>query len=183
MEIPFLLATQCGLRESEITALNISNVHDDYIMVTEAYVLDENGVYQKKAPKSYAGYRKIPISKAFANILCKAADEDGRVVAMRSINICNNWIRFRDKNGFDENMNFHALRHHYASKCLLIGMPQKYIAEIMGHSSTRMIEQVYQHVFGSAMEEYANKIRNKMDDFCKNYSKPDNTIDNTIDNT
>ena len=98
---------------------------------------------------------------------------------MRSINICNNWIRFRDKNGFDENMNFHALRHHYASKCLLIGMPQKYIAEIMGHSSTRMIEQVYQHVFGSAMEEYANKIRNKMDDFCKNYSKPDNTIDNT----
>ena len=179
LEIPFLLATQCGLRESEITALNISNVHDDYIMVTEAYVLDENGVYQKKAPKSYAGYRKIPISKAFANILCKAADEDGRVVAMRSINICNNWIRFRDKNGFDENMNFHALRHHYASKCLLIGMPQKYIAEIMGHSSTRMIEQVYQHVFGSAMEEYANKIRNKMDDFCKNYSKPDNTIDNT----
>ena len=179
LEIPFLLATQCGLRESEITALNISNVHDDYIMVTEAYVLDENGVYQKKAPKSYAGYRKIPISKAFANILCKAADEDGRVVAMRSINICNNWIRFRDKNGFDENMNFHALRHHYASKCLLIGMPQKYIPEIMGHSSTRMIEQVYQHVFGSAMEEYANKIRNKMDDFCKNYSKPDNTIDNT----
>ena len=71
------------------------------------------------------------------------------------------------------------MRHHYASKCLLIGMPQKYIAEIMGHSSTRMIEQVYQHVFGSAMEEYANKIRNKMDDFCKNYSKPDNTIDNT----
>lgn len=167
LEIPFLLATQCGLRESEIAALNVSNVFDDCVMVTEAYVMDENGVYQKKAPKSYAGYRKIPIGKEFADMLRSAADESGEIVKMRSINICNNWIRFRNRNGLNENMTFHALRHHYASKCLLIGMPQKYIAEIMGHSSPKMIEQVYQHIFGSAMEIYANTIREKMNDFCK----------------
>lgn len=174
IEIPFLLATQCGLRESEITALSINNVFDDHIRITEALVMDEYGEYQKKAPKSYAGYRDIPISAEFAGILRNAALPDGRITDMRSINICNTWIRFRDKNGIDEHMNFHALRHHYASKCLLIGMPQRYIAEIMGHSSTKMIEQVYQHVFGSEMDKYAEKIRKRMNEFCKEYNNTDN---------
>lgn len=175
IEIPFLLATQCGLRESEITALTVDNIYDDYIRITEALVMDENGEYQKKVPKSYAGYRDIPISREFADMLRKSALPDGRVTHLRSINICNSWIRFRDKHGIDEHMNFHALRHHYASKCLLIGMPQRYIAEIMGHSSTKMIEQVYQHVFGSAMDKYAKKIRKRMNEFCRIYNTKDNT--------
>ena len=61
--------------------------------------------------------------------------------------------------------NFHALRHHYASKCLLLGMPQKYTAELMGHSSLDMIEKVYQHTFPSAMEQYAKKLREMNEEF------------------
>lgn len=34
----------------------------------------------------------------------------------------------------------------------------------MGHSSTDMIEKVYQHIFPSAMEEYGNLLRQQMDD-------------------
>ncbi len=78
------------------------------------------------------------------------------------MNICNNWDKFRKKHGINENLNFHALRHHFASKCILLGIPQKYIAELMGHSSTDMIEKVYQHIFPSAMEGYARLLRDQM---------------------
>ena len=40
---------------------------------------------------------------------------------------------------------------------------RKYIAELMGHSSTDMIEKVYQHTFPSAMEEFKIRISNNIE--------------------
>ncbi len=86
---------------------------------------------------------------------------------MNGAAISKNWHKFKEKNGLPEDLVFHALRHHFASKCLLFGMPQKYIASLMGHSDTQMIEKVYQHVFPSAMEEYAKKLRDECSEFLK----------------
>lgn len=160
-EIPIFLASECGLRASEIAALKIENVKSDCIEIKEAAVLDENNIEHIKQPKSFTSYRKIPITKAASEYLISHS-VDGRICPRRAINICNNWDKFRDKHSINQKLNFHALRHHYASKCLLLGIPQKYIAELMGHSSTDMIEKVYQHIFPSAMEEYAKKIREQM---------------------
>jgi len=66
----------------------------------------------------------------------------------------------------NQNLNSHALRHHYASKCILLGIPQKYITELMGHSSTDMTEKVYHHIFPSAMEVYSDKLRDQMTELC-----------------
>lgn len=160
-EIPIFLASECGLRASEIAALKTENVKSDCIEIKEAAVLDENNIEHIKQPKSFTSYRKIPITKEVSEYLISKAI-DGRICPRRAINICNNWDKFRDKHSINKKLNFHALRHHYASKCLLLGIPQKYIAELMGHSSTDMIEKVYQHIFPSAMEEYAKKIREQM---------------------
>lgn len=160
-EIPIFLASECGLRASEIAALKTENVKSDCIEIKEAAVLDENNIEHIKQPKSFTSYRKIPITKAASEYLISHS-VDGRICPRRAINICNNWDKFRDKHSINQKLNFHALRHHYASKCLLLGIPQKYIAELMGHSSTDMIEKVYQHIFPSAMEEYAKKIREQM---------------------
>lgn len=35
----------------------------------------------------------------------------------------------------------------------------------MGHKGVKMIEQVYQHTFPSAMSEYGNKMREKSSSF------------------
>ncbi len=162
-EIPIFLAAECGLRASEIAALRVENVKPDKIEITEARVLGDDNQEYLKAPKSWSGYRSIPISKRASERLLSEAI-NGRVCPRKAVNICNNWDKFRKKHGIDERLNFHALRHHYASKCILLGIPQKYIAELMGHSSTDMIEKVYQHIFPSAMEEYGNILRSQMDD-------------------
>ena len=178
LEIPFLLASQCGLRASEIAALKLENVFDDHIAIKEACVPGENGSYHTKAPKSYAGYRNVPISANFAKKLRDRAATDTMVCNIKSTNISNSWCKFRDEHKLKKGLGFHELRHHFASKCLLLGMPQKYIAELMGHSSTDMIEKVYQHVFPSAMEEYADKLRAQSEGFSQDTSKKRQQQDN-----
>ena len=163
MEVPFLLAAECGLRASEIAALKYANVFADHVRVCEAIVRNQDNEFVTKSPKSYAGYRDVPITEQLYNIIVANNNDSGKVTDMNSAEIGNKWCTIRTKNPelIDENLNFHALRHHFASKCLLMGIPQKYIAELMGHNSTNMIERVYQHVFPSAMEGYADLIRDK----------------------
>lgn len=157
IEIPFLLAAQCGLRASEISGLTLSEVHKDCIIIKQARVDGLDGA-TLKSPKSVSGYRRIPISRELREFLVENA-EDERVCNLTAGEISSYWGKFRARHGLDSRLNFHALRHHFASKCLLLGMPQKYTAELMGHSSLEMIERVYQHTFPSAMEMYAEKLR------------------------
>lgn len=163
LEVPFLLATQCGLRASEISGLETSSVHDDCIEIKQARVRGERGE-AVKLPKSYAGFRRVPISSSLGKFL-KEKSVDNRVCPHSSDWITHNWSRFRERNKLPAHLNFHALRHHFPSRCLLMGMPQKYIAEIMGHSSVNMIERVYQHTFPSAMEQYAQQLREQNERF------------------
>lgn len=166
LEIPFLLASQCGLRSSEVAALTLDRVHDDYIEVVEACVPGEDNTYCRKGPKSVSGYRKIPISSEMAKKLREHAVK-GNVTPLKSTNISCDWSKLHSRKGYmlNKGLTFHALRHHFCSKCLLMGMPQKYIATLMGHGSTDMIEKVYEHIFPSAMEEFAAKLREDMDSF------------------
>lgn len=170
-EIPIFLAAECGLRASEISALQLKNVKPTYIHIKEARVLGDDRTDHIKPPKSLSGYRKVPISSDAYDYIITHADKDGRICPLRVMTICNNWCKFREKHNLNKNINFHALRHHYASKCILLGIPQKYIAELMGHSSTDMIEKVYQHIFPSAMEIYSDKLRAQMTALCNAQTK------------
>lgn len=153
---PFLLATQCGLRASEIAGLQIRDLGDNCIYIRRAEVHTADGIFTK-SPKSVTSNRSIPASPALLAIL--RADCFGeKVTDFQSHEITQAWLRFRHKCNLPKHLNFHALRHHFASACLLKGIPQKYIAELMGHADTTMIERVYQHTFPSAMAVYANKI-------------------------
>lgn len=163
--VPFVLATQCGLRASEISGLEIKDVHPDYISITQARVQGENGA-ELKTPKTDAGYRDVPITRAIYNLLkAEAAKYDGRVCPLTSHDISKQWGLFRDEQGLPYNLTFHKLRHYYASKCIVLGVPQKYIADLMGHSSTAMIEKIYQHIIPSAARRYAEVLRADSDDF------------------
>ncbi len=161
LEIPFLLASQCGLRPSEIAALTIDDIIHDKIEITKAKV---RGIYGDvvKPPKTFSGYRTIPISEEFARLL-RDRSIKRHVTDLTAKQIGDKWIRFMNSNDL-EYFRFYALRHYFASRALLLGVPQKYIAELMGHSSLAMIEQVYQHTFPSAMLRYSMMISKETDD-------------------
>ena len=164
LESPFLLASQCGLRPSEICALTQDCVTNDGLEIRKAVVINEYGREVYKPPKSYAGYRTMPISPSLRKIL--SAVPDKRICAISSNKISRDWNNFLRKHGLHI-FRFYSLRHYYASQALLLGIPQKYIAELMGHSSTDMIEKVYQHTFPSAMEEFKIRISDNIEKLLK----------------
>lgn len=155
LEIPFLLAANCGMRPSEICALTKDCIYKGQIEVRKAVVVDENGNEILKPPKTFSGYRSIPISEKFERKLLSC--EGNQICTLSSNKISRDWHIFLEKQGFTV-FRFYSLRHYFASQALLLGIPQKYIAEMMGHSSTDMIERVYQHTFPSAMEKFKKQI-------------------------
>lgn len=161
LEIPFLLASQCGLRPSEICALTKDCITADGLEIRKAVVINEHGREVYKPPKSYAGYRTIPISPLLRDKLMNTPDKK-RICVISSNKISRDWNSFLRKHGLHI-FRFYSLRHYYASQALLLGIPQKYIAELMGHSSIDMIEKVYQHTFPSAMEEFKVRIADNIE--------------------
>jgi integrase len=46
----------------------------------------------------------------------------------------------------DPTVNFHGLRHTYASRLAMRGVPLAVIAQQLGHADTRMVERHYGHL-------------------------------------
>lgn len=162
IELPLLLASQLGLRASEINGLTHGCIDRERneITIKQAYVRGEDGNVIK-SPKSYAGYRTIPCSETIIQKIGEGKPDD-LIYPSTSEQISNRWQRFLEKNE-EKHFNFHALRHYFASRALLLGIPQKYIAELMGHSSEHMINTVYQHTFKDTKRTFAEQLVRESD--------------------
>ena len=174
IELPLLLASQLGLRASEIAGLTYECVdrNKKRITIKQARVYSEHGDVMKQ-PKSYAGNRTLPCPD---HILEKIGEgeKDELIMKTSSNQITRMWRFFMEKSG-EEYFNFHALRHYFCSVSLLLGAPKKYVAELMGHSSENMINQVYEHTFGDKKQEYAEMITSYFSSRSTHKNTPDAT--------
>jgi integrase len=59
-----------------------------------------------------------------------------------------------------DHLTFHGLRHTYASRLVMKGVPLHVIAAQLGHSDTRMVEKHYGHL---APNYVADTVRNAFD--------------------
>jgi integrase len=53
----------------------------------------------------------------------------------------------------DPAVNFHSLRHSYASRLVMRGAPLSVVAAQLGHADTRMVEKHYGHLAPSYIAE------------------------------
>lgn len=148
MEIPVLLAACCGLRRSEICAIDATNdIHGERVRINKS-VAEKNGEIILKSPKTDAGYRWVEVP----NFILLKIKQRGYVTTLKPKQISN---RFRKavKGAFT----FNSLRHYYCSNAMLV-MPAKYVMERMGHSTEIMTKAVYQHIIEEADSDYGAKL-------------------------
>lgn len=159
IELPVLLAMQCGLRMSEVLGLKKSDVDftNKTITIRRAIVLDEVGAAVEKAPKSFKGNRTIPMPPKVAELL-ERTDGTGYVVNMTANAIKHRLERLLAKEGIGH-IRFHDLRHYYASVCLLLNMPERYAMEFMGHSTPGMLKK-YQHIMSEEKKRLGDQLAN-----------------------
>ena len=57
-----------------------------------------------------------------------------------------------------EHVNFHALRHTFATRALEAGIPAKVVQEIHGHADVSLTLNTYSHVLQTTAHEQMSKI-------------------------
>lgn len=154
-----IIASACGgLRRSEISALERSDllIDQNKISVSKALVLDEDKNWVIKGPKTYESCRTIKVPKFVIDELLNLPSQEGRLIPITPDSITHLFWELRQKLGFK--FRLHDLRHHNASIMLVLGVPDKYAMERMGHATTHMLKTVYQHT----LDEHRGAIDDKL---------------------
>lgn len=189
LSFAFILALATGIRIGELLALKWENVDLDNkiikikLSLSRVKNFDEN-INTKtklifKEPKTKAGKRDIPIPdsviKEFRKhkkrqneeklIAGQIYEDNDLVIATelgKPIDQRNLTRKFKSicKRADLQDVNFHALRHTYATRLLEANEHPKVVQEILGHSSISVTLDTYSHVMPEVKKAAASKINN-----------------------
>lgn len=157
MVLPIMFGAFCGLRRGEIASLTFSDIRDGSVHVTKAMVNSGGRVYEQKTPKSYAGYRSVPLSPRMIQVIEERRKSSEKLVSVPLECISDRFPHIV-KNAGVHPMRFHDLRHYFASQLVLLGVPDIYAIKLTGHSTTNMLRNVYQHTYREAEDLFRKKL-------------------------
>lgn len=155
-ELPFLLASWLGLRASEIRGLTWNCVSEDTVHIKQALADGPDGPVLKLT-KTYSGDRKLSIPAYISELIQAQPKTDQYIIHYNRNQLYKCLERACNSLGLPR-YRFHDLRHYQASVMLMLGVPDKYAMERMGHASTNILKNVYQHTMASKSEEVATQV-------------------------
>lgn len=156
-----LLSLYTGLRIGEICALKWSDIdcENKLIRVNQTlqrvYLKGLNGKGKSEIvisePKTRSSKREVPISVFLYPIINRVNPMNADAFFVSGTEKC---VEVRTFRAFFENflvrhnmgkVNFHTLRHTFATRCIEFGADCKTVSEILGHSSVSMTLNLYVH--------------------------------------
>ena len=118
--IAVMLARYYSLRRSEICALEASDLQDNVLTIRRVMIQDkENGWHIKDCPKTYQSYRFLILSDPLLSRMKKCT---GRIIDCNPDMLTNRFRRAVEKAKVKP-FTFHMLRHMFATKAALSGIP------------------------------------------------------------
>lgn len=161
--IGVLICLYMGLRIGELCALQWKNILLEekiirvYFTMQRLQKLSENSEVKTKIvitpPKSELSTREIPIPDFLAEILKKYEVKNGEAFFLTGKD--NSFIEPRTYQAYFSRLiekvnvphvNFHALRHTFATRCIDAGVDAKTLSEILGHSKVNTTLERYVHI-------------------------------------
>lgn len=153
-----ILSLYTGIRIGELFALEWEDIDFEKgimkIHKTKYITKKENGdwVYETNVPKTKSSIREIPLPYYILKdlkemkLLSKnkhiVARKDGRFMSSKLLR--ERFMELTKKIGVRP-LNFHALRHTFATRALESGMDVKTLAEVMGHANASITLNIYAH--------------------------------------
>lgn len=167
-----LLSLKTGLRISEVCALKWSDIdlinHELHIKSTVSRVKSDKDISKTKliidVPKTRSSTRDIPICNELFDPLIYMYNRrhSEYVVSDNSDFVSPRTFEYRYhkllKNYGVESINYHALRHTFATRCIEVGMDAKTLSEILGHSNVSITLNTYVHSSMKRKREQLEKL-------------------------
>ena len=143
---------KAGLRRGEVLALRMSDVHDDRIIVNKAVRFANNRPLLSQT-KNESSKRSVPL---FAPLKPFVDDTDNLILPDTDGNLCSETAFQRAWESYLHTLSVaaghpvsfrpHDLRHTFVTVCRNKNVDPKTVMTWCGHSSERMIMQIYDHV-------------------------------------
>lgn len=149
-----LLALFTGIRIGELCALQWEDINDRVIKINKTMQRIDKQI-QILPPKSQSSVRIIPIPKSLDFLIENKRKLKGYVLERENGRFTEpRLLQMKFKKYTEEcelyNVNFHALRHTFATRCVEAGFDIKTLSEILGHSDVKTTLNKYVH---SSMEQ------------------------------
>lgn len=157
-KLGILISLYTGMRIGEVCALRwedidwengIINVHST---VTRVYRKGMDGTQLLiDSPKTKASKRSIPIPSVLLPVIyeIKKGSKSDFVISDKETFLNPRTYEYRYHRILEEcgieDMNYHILRHTFATRCIEVGMDMKSLSEIMGHASISITMNTYVH--------------------------------------
>lgn len=154
------IALYTGLRIGEVCALSWDDIDFNtqiiHVRHTVTRVQKNRGSSCSSTliidvPKTKASIRDIPISPMLLPILMRMKDQSisPYVISTQPNFISTRTFDYRYKKLFKDfgipEVNFHALRHTFATRCVEVGIDVKSLSQMLGHSSVATTLNTYVH--------------------------------------
>lgn len=166
-----ILCLYTGLRIGELMALEWSDIdfENGFLKVDKTTYLskDQEGHwdYETNIPKTRTSIRVIPLNdnilyrldnlREVSNSKYVISKRDGRLM---SANLYRTRFHELTKKIGVRSLNFHTLRHTFATRALESGMDVKSLSEIMGHNNASITLNIYAHSMTDHKKTMMNKI-------------------------
>jgi integrase len=134
------LATGC--RYGELCQLEVADFNPDSGTITIVRSKSGKVRHVVLTDEGAALFRQLTAGRADGEIILRKADGSNWRRAHQTEPMRQACLRAR----IDPPVNFHALRHTWASLSVMNGMPVMIVARNLGHADTRMVEKHYGHL-------------------------------------
>lgn len=160
-----------GMRFGEATGLQIKNVnqHKHTALINGTMITNgkKDSWHKQMATKTNASYRTIELSDRAMQIFSKYkkgkkpdnllfSAENGEPLDASRANSC--LKQFKKHHHFGKTITTHTFRHTHVSKLAELGVPLYLIQHNVGHSNSKITQQVYLHVTKKAEQQLTNKL-------------------------
>ena len=151
LEVPVYLALH-GLREGEICAVTADDLDGNVLHVRASMAYAGKG-YVRKAPKTKASDRYVPVSGRIADLI----RENGCATVLSNRALYAAFRRLLIKNNIPL-FSIHDMRHAFTSIAHANGIPEKDILALGGWATSYTMQNVYRHALPSSLQASAKKL-------------------------
>jgi len=153
-----MLSLYTGLRIGEVCALkwddidfdkNLINVNHTIQRITTFEITGSKTKVIVDKPKSTKSVRQVPMPEAISGLLKGMNRTNGYVLCENNNYLDNRTLQYRFKAALKlaemRDINFHVLRHTFATRCVECGVDVKILSEILGHATVKLTLDRYVH--------------------------------------